>query len=184
MPKERDRAEDRAELPSLAPEPSLDMPIIDMSVDDDRWVTHQGLIQDMLEKVCSLIGLRHGELSVVLTHDTRIASLNTQYREKNNPTNVLSFPCLSLNAPVEISTLPQTAFLLGDIILAFETITREAQEQGKLFSDHLAHLLVHGLLHLLGYDHVDDQQADVMESFESEILGRLGYDDPYSAKEV
>lgn len=113
------------------------------------------------------------EVGVVFTDDRRIRSLNIEWRGKDKPTNVLSFP---LSAPGQEALPP----LLGDIVLAFETALREAEEEEKPFDDHLSHLLVHGFLHLLGYDHETDADAEEMEELERRVLGRLAIPDPYS----
>ena len=110
---------------------------------------------------------RTGELSVVLSDDAHVRALNRDYRGRDAPTNVLSFP------------MPQDTGLLGDVVLARETLAREAGEQGKRFEDHLTHLLVHGVLHLLGFDHDTDADAEVMEAREVAVLARLGIDNPY-----
>ncbi len=114
------------------------------------------------------------ELSITFTDDANIAELNAEWRDKNGPTNVLSFPLVQL-APGD--PLPP---MLGDLVIAFETVRREADEQGKSLIDHLAHLIVHGLLHLLGYDHIGDDEADVMEALERRILRHLAISDPYA----
>jgi probable rRNA maturation factor len=113
------------------------------------------------------------ELSVVLTDDAGIATLNGQWRRKDRPTNVLSFPAAPPHAIV-------AAPLIGDIVLAYETIAREAAADAMAFDDHLAHLAVHGLLHLFGYDHLDDDEAEKMERLETRILADLGVADPYA----
>lgn len=117
--------------------------------------------------------------------DAAIADLNAEFRDKPQPTNVLSWPAQNL-APDVAGAQPAAPkadvfgdIPLGDIALAYETCTREAQEQGKTLSDHVTHLIVHGILHLLGYDHERDRDATVMEGLEVEILGKLGLDDPY-----
>ena len=116
---------------------------------------------------------RASELSVVFTDDRHIALLNANWRGKPSPTNVLSFPA---SAPSNGGTVK----LLGDIVLAYETGVREAELAGLTLTDHISHLLVHGLLHLLGYDHEDDGEAAEMESLEAAILARLGIEDPYA----
>ncbi|MBX3494872.1 MAG: rRNA maturation RNase YbeY [Parvibaculum sp.] len=116
-------------------------------------------------------GAAPAELSVMLADDARVAALNKTYRGKDGPTNVLSFPSADI-AGME-------AVLLGDVVLARETIAREAEAQAKRFDDHLAHLVVHGVLHLLGHDHASDAEADQMEALEREILQDLGIADPY-----
>lgn len=114
------------------------------------------------------------ELSLTFTDDAHIASLNAHWRGKDGPTNVLSFPLVQLRPGVRLPPM------LGDIVVAFETVSREAEDQDKPFIAHLTHLLVHGLLHLLGYDHLDDGQAETMESLERRILARLAIPDPYA----
>ena len=113
------------------------------------------------------------ELSLVLTVDAEQRSLNRRYRGRDQPTNVLSFPAAEAAAP------PELPWLLGDVVLACETLAREAAEQQKSFADHLRHLVVHGVLHLLGYDHAEERDARRMEALESAILCRLGVPDPY-----
>lgn len=121
------------------------------------------------------------EFSVVLTDDETIAALNRDYRGKDQPTNVLSFAALDAAEDADF-TPPQAgqAWAIGDVILAFETIEREALEQNKSMRDHFAHLVVHGTLHLLGYDHEDSHEADIMESLEIRILKKYGVKNPYS----
>ena len=124
------------------------------------------------------------ELSILLTDDTTIAALNEQWRDKTGPTNVLSFPGDFPGDPAANDDLPGgPPVLLGDIVIAFETVTAEAGEAGIPAADHLRHLVVHGVLHLLGYDHENDEDAAEMEQFEIAILGTLGVPDPYAAAE-
>ncbi len=111
------------------------------------------------------------ELSIVLTDDAEQQILNRDWRGIDKATNVLSFPQIEPFGPV--------SGLLGDIILARETLVREAEEQGVSFDDHFTHLVVHGFLHLLGYDHMDDDEALAMEGLETQILASLGVADPY-----
>ncbi len=118
----------------------------------------------------------HGEVSVVLTDDAAVRDLNREWRHIDKPTNVLSFPAAS---PRGGALEP----LLGDIVIAYETVARESDEEHKPFLHHLAHLAVHGFLHLLGYDHQTDSQADAMEGLEREILAHLGIADPYREHE-
>ena len=119
------------------------------------------------------------EISVILGHDAEVRMLNREYRGQDKPTNVLSFAALdSENTPAH----PEGESLsLGGIILAFETIAREAEEMNTPFRDHYTHLLVHGTLHLLGYDHEEDGEAETMESLEIRILAQLGIENPYES---
>ena len=150
----------------------------------------EDLIRAVLGKVLSdspegvvLSRFPHLELSVLLTNDENIRVLNRDYRDKDKPTNVLSFPALSeeeLEAYFEQGAdLPEYPISLGDIILALETVKSEAISSGKSLEDHFCHLVVHGMLHLLGYDHMNDAEAEEMEGLETTILGTLGIDDPY-----
>jgi probable rRNA maturation factor len=115
------------------------------------------------------------EVSLLLTDDAAVRALNRDWRGKDQTTNVLSFPAIDGPLPAG----GDQPLLLGDVALAFETLEREAAAEGKTVADHLAHLLVHGSLHLLGYDHVDSEQALRMERREVEILAGLGVADPY-----
>jgi probable rRNA maturation factor len=122
------------------------------------------------------------EVSIRLTDDAEVRDLNRVYRGKDTPTNVLSFP--------GDDALPGKAmtgawaegepFLLGDVVVALETTVAEAAEMGRPVEAHLAHLIVHGVLHLLGYDHLDDGEATCMEALETRVLETLGYPDPYT----
>lgn len=115
------------------------------------------------------------EVSILLTDDTQIQELNREYRQQDKPTNVLSFAALDEDSPIP----PDGPILLGDVIVAYQTTEREARDEGKSFADHLSHLVVHGVLHLLGYDHIEDGEAEEMESLERSILAALGVPDPY-----
>jgi probable rRNA maturation factor len=127
------------------------------------------------------------EMSLVLADDALVQTLNRDYRDKDKPTNVLSFALLDdledtdEGADDVLARDEGMPILIGDVILAFETVQREALEQGKSFKDHLTHLVIHGVLHLLGYDHQSDPDADRMERLETSILARMGIADPYSA---
>lgn len=122
------------------------------------------------------------ELSVTLADDEYVQELNNQYRHKNKPTNVLSFPNLVITPPHFDKIENYNGYaLLGDIILSLETLEKEAAEQQKSFKAHFSHLVVHGLLHLLGYDHEIENEATIMESLEAEILARFDIASPYEA---
>lgn len=115
------------------------------------------------------------EIAIVLTDDSAIRALNRQWRGQDKSTNVLSFPTAKAAGQA-------MGALLGDIVIAFETTAQEAQAEGKPFADHLAHLVVHGYLHLLGHDHETERDAQAMERLETKILGRLGVADPYAGR--
>lgn len=118
------------------------------------------------------------EVSVRLTDDDEVAALNSDYRQRPTPTNVLSFAGVS---PDEATALPPgVPVLLGDVVLAFGVLRAEAEAEGKTLNDHFSHLVVHGTLHLLGYDHIDDGDAVIMERLETDVLARLGVADPCS----
>ena len=124
------------------------------------------------------------EISVRLTSDEEVRVLNRDYRGKDKPTNVLSFPMVQ---PDLIETISENSddgeVLLGDIVLAHGVCMREAEEKGLSTEDHATHLIVHGTLHLLGYDHVEDAEADAMEEIERQAMGDLGLSDPYLVRE-
>ena len=149
-----------------------DMPPVelDIAVMHDGW-EHFPQAEALVEKAvraveaCAELDIPEGELSVALTDDAHIQTLNRGYRGKDKPTNVLSFP----------SEPP----MLGDIVIALETLRREAAEEGLSESFHLTHLVVHGFLHLLGFDHLTEEEALDMEQLETDILTRMGLPDPH-----
>lgn len=116
--------------------------------------------------------LNQAEVSVYIVDEAESQELNAQYRGKDKPTNVLSFPA---DIPDEVG-VP----LLGDLVICAPVVEREAQEQGKTLDAHWAHMLVHGTLHLLGYDHVEDDEADVMEALETRLITQLNFPAPYT----
>lgn len=115
------------------------------------------------------------ELSILIVDETDSQLLNNQFRQKNQPTNVLSFP---FDTP-EIFRQHQAVTILGDIVICAPIVERESQQQHKTIEEHWAHMLVHGVLHLLGYDHMNDKDATIMEAMEVEILSNLNYQNPY-----
>ena len=119
---------------------------------------------------------KNAELAVILSDDARVRELNDLWRGKDQPTNVLSFPAAEGE---EIAT----ADLLGDVVIAYETVAREAESEGKSFQAHFTHLVVHGTLHLVGFDHMDDGEAEEMEAAERAVLSGLGVADPYAENE-
>jgi probable rRNA maturation factor len=142
--------------------------VVDFSTQQEEWVAFEAMLTRALERAAVMEDAR-GEVSVLLADDAALATLNRDWRGKDQPTNVLSFP-----AP------ENEAGLLGDIALAFETIKREAAEQGKSFEAHAMHLIIHGFLHLLGYDHEEESEALAMETRERAILAALEIADPYA----
>lgn len=112
------------------------------------------------------------QVCIALSSDSEVQTLNWTYRGKKSPTNVLSFPAV----PIDFSQMPQ---FMGDIIFARETIEREAKKNNVPFSAHVSHLTIHGLLHLLGYNHDTEREAQIMEDLEAEVLARLGISNPY-----
>ena len=124
------------------------------------------------------------EISVRLTSDEQVHALNRQYRQQDKPTNVLSFPMVQ---PDLIETLADTddgEVLLGDIVLAYGVCAGEAEEKGVPLPDHAAHLIVHGVLHLLGHDHMNDAEAEAMEAIERSAMAAMGLHDPYEDTET
>jgi len=153
---------------------------IDLSIEAGAW--DEPVLVVLTERavtaafaVADLEVLENAEVSLLFTDDTAIRKLNAQWREKDKPTNVLSFPGSDPQGDVY-------GPLLGDIVFAQETVAREAVEMGIEFSDHLSHLIVHGLLHLFDYDHQENDEAELMESLEKAILASIGIDDPYTDK--
>lgn len=159
---------------------------IDIDCNHPGWTAEKDdvtvIVQDCCTKAIQKSGIDKKtkiiEVSILLTGDDFIKELNSNYRSKDKPTNVLSFPSYDFEAG-HYENLDNYV-VLGDIILAFETIKKEAIEQEKTFINHLLHLVVHGTLHLLGYDHIDDVDAEVMESLEISLLTDMGVENPYS----
>lgn len=163
------------------------MPVaIDISCEFSGWDRCSFPLEETVEKAVAAalaqspfaetIGLRDSELSIVLCDDPFIQNLNREYRGKDKPTNVLSFPQTDFT---DIQTLPDY-LPFGDIILSFQTIVNEAQEQQKTMQNHFTHLVIHGMLHLMGYDHEMPDEASTMESLEIGALETLGIKNPYS----
>jgi len=123
-------------------------------------------------------GAGHAEVSLLLSNDARVRLLNHEFRGEDRATNVLSFPTHTASE-VAAPWPPNRPLLLGDIVVAYETVVAEAAAEGKDFSHHLGHLVVHGMLHLLGYDHRTETEADEMERLETRILAMLGIPNPY-----
>jgi probable rRNA maturation factor len=119
------------------------------------------------------------EISVRLTSDDDVQTLNRQYRQQDKPTNVLSFPMVQPDLIDTLSNSDDGEVLLGDVVLAHGVCDREAKERGVSTQDHATHLIVHGVLHLLGYDHMTDSEAEAMEAIERDVMASLGLHDPY-----
>ena len=130
-------------------------------------------MRDAIAAAAAALVAGNGEVSVVLTDDDAICTLNRDWRKIDKPTNVLSFPAAD---PDDLETAP----LLGDIAIALETVMREAVSEKKAFRDHYLHLVVHGTLHLIGFDHEVDEEAEEMEDMERRILAGMGIADPYA----
>jgi probable rRNA maturation factor len=128
--------------------------------------------------------LRNAELSVLLCDDRTIAALNGRWRGQRKATNVLSFPALPTDGAIPSGGIPSHKIALGDIAIAGETLVREADASGKPVPAHLAHLVVHGFLHLVGYDHETDDEAEEMERLERDILARISVADPYAGRDA
>jgi probable rRNA maturation factor len=158
---------------------------IQFLVEDDAWQdvlnTQEDVWRTLIEAALAHAPQRieSAAVSVVLTNDAAIKNLNASYRSKDKPTNVLSFPQIDGWDKPLTPLIPGESVEIGDIILAWGVITAESAEQNKSFADHAAHLLVHGTLHLLGYDHLDDVEAAEMEGLETAILTAHGLADPY-----
>ncbi|WP_051335707.1 rRNA maturation RNase YbeY [Methylocapsa acidiphila] len=168
-------------MTSAQPTPAQSAPTIELAIEAEGWTGFEQplrLAEETIGAAAALggVALAEGaEVSVLLCDDAFIADLNRKWRGLDRPTNVLSFP-----SGGDLSETP----ILGDIAIAYETAAREAQEAGKPLRDHVAHLLAHGFLHLIGYDHIDEDEALEMEALEREILARLGIDDPYKEAEA
>lgn len=164
--------------------------LVDILIEDPRW---DGFGLDALAEAAAQavmadqrLPVERYEISLLGCNDTRIANLNADFRGKPQPTNVLSWPSDERGAAIDGAApsrpapgAPGMSVELGDIAIAWETCEREAAEQGKPMVAHVTHLLVHGVLHLLGYDHLRDKDAALMESVEIRILAGMGYADPY-----
>lgn len=141
-------------------------------IEEKKWRTRRGL-GACLKRAANLAlargGNEGGALTILLSGDKRLQTLNVSFRGKDKATNVLSFPA-------------RRGEYLGDVAIAYGVTAKEAREQNKTFSDHALHLAVHGVLHLLGYDHETTRAARVMESLEKSILNEFGIDDPYALK--
>jgi probable rRNA maturation factor len=147
---------------------------IEIVTDSSLWAalpSAEQAARQAVEAVLRSEGVRVGELGILLTDDGCIRALNRNHRGADKATNVLSFPAAKIGSE---------SGALGDIVLAYETLAREAEAEGKPLEHYLMHLVVHGTLHLLGFDHMSDAEAESMEAREREILAALGVPDPYA----
>ena len=149
---------------------------LDIAIEDDSWAALPNL--EMMAEQAAAAALPTAEqgriITLLFSDNETMQDLNKEWRGLNKPTNVLSFPAPK-DQPVPPGGLP----LLGDIVLGYGICAREAEDAGKTLADHTCHLIVHGILHLLGYDHENDKDADVMEAVEIKILSTLGIENPY-----
>jgi probable rRNA maturation factor len=156
-------------------------PTADIIVESPLWAAEPSAEETVRRAIAQAAGAldatnTDAELAVVLTDDASIQALNRQWRGLDKPTNVLSFPAAPSHAGPQVH--------LGDIVIAYETTAGEAKAENRPLAHHLAHLAVHGFLHLLGYDHESEPDAEAMERLERAILARLGVPDPYLTHET
>jgi len=163
-----------------APRRPASPPQIDIEIKSPQWGKQplaEKAVRDAILAAVAALSTAGGEVSIVLTDDSTIRSLNRDWRGIDSATNVLSFPATGPKCG-------EDGGLLGDIVIAYETLERECDEEKRAFIHHLSHLTVHGFLHLIGYDHQDDAQAEEMEGLESKIMTRLHMPDPYVARDL
>lgn len=161
---------------------------IEIAQDNDEWDSYKEinpkLFEEILEEVLksypNFSKVQNIELSILLTNDKRIKKLNQEFRNENSATNVLSFPDLDIDFSQILEFKPDLDYIyLGDIAFAFETISEEVKKKNIPFLNHFKHLLVHSTLHLLGYDHMNDTEAEIMQDIEVKILKKLSIPSPY-----
>lgn len=157
---------------------------VDLLIEDERWAAldMDALAERAANAALEVAGIKSDyEICVMACDDARIAELNGAFREKPRATNVLSWPAFELSPEIEGGqpVPPPPAESLGDIAIAYETCAREAAEKGVTMQAHVLHLIVHGCLHLLGYDHETDKDATLMEGLEIKALASMGVEDPY-----
>jgi probable rRNA maturation factor len=167
------------------PMPHFVLPVSEVLVVADGWQAEpdaEAVIHRAIATAAEIVDadLGEAELAVMLTDDAGMRTLNSNWRGIDQPTNVLSFPALPPTGPRGGDNAPR---MLGDIAISYETTRNEADDEQKPFDHHLSHLAVHGFLHLIGYDHEKDDDAEAMEALELEILAQLGIPDPYAERE-
>ena len=161
------------------------LPITEVLVVAQCWQTEpeaEAVIQRAIAAAAEIVDADIGEaeIAVMLTDDAGIRTLNRNWRGVDKPTNVLSFPALPVASQKGPDDAPR---MLGDIAIAYETTRNEADDEQRPFDHHLSHLAVHGFLHLIGYDHEKDHDAEAMEALEQEVLAQLGIPDPYADRD-
>jgi probable rRNA maturation factor len=163
-------------------------PAIDIVVDSPLWKAQRGvkpLLHRAISQAAAMAASAGGEVAVLLVDDTAMRALNRDWRGKDEPTNVLSFPARSdLPAAPPAGQRGSRPRLLGDIVIAYETTAREALAAHLPFGHHLVHLAVHGFLHLVGHDHEAEAEAEAMEALEVAVLARLDVPDPYAMRDA
>jgi probable rRNA maturation factor len=162
------------------PERRASPPQIDVQTRSPLWKAQplaEQTARHAIAAAASALSTAGGEVSIVLTDDSGIAALNRDWRGIDKPTNVLSFPASGHKGN-------ESSRFLGDIVIAYETLVRECDDEDREFLHHLAHLTVHGFLHLAGYDHETDTQAEEMEGLESKIMARMNMPDPYLTRDL
>jgi probable rRNA maturation factor len=163
-----------------APSRHAPVPSIDIQIQSPLWDAQPlaaQTVRDAIAAAAATLSTADNEVSILLTDDKAIRLLNREWRGIDKPTNVLSFPVATTKASVRMP-------LFGDIVIAYETLKRECADEDRIFLHHLAHLTVHGFLHLIGYDHQVEAQAEEMEGLESKIMTRLQMPDPHLARDL
>lgn len=169
------------------------MILIDLVTKSKKWKGSEKFVEEICKEIMPLTDLKKIlkkdlslEVSVSLVCDAQIKKINSQFRDQNKPTNVLSFCALDekliRKIGLEKAVKPCTYLFLGDVIISYETVKKESLAQEKKFEDHLTHLILHSILHLIGYDHEDKKMAKIMENLEIKILKNFKIKNPYLIK--
>lgn len=162
--------------------------VVEIAQEYKKWNKYPELNSDCFAEILERVLLRYPnfseiqeiELSILLTNDTKMQSLNNEFRNQNKTTNVLSFPDVQIDwRKIVEFEVNQDYMYLGDIAFSYQIITEEAILKSISFEDHFKHLLIHAILHLLGYDHMNDEEANIMEAIEIEILNIFAINSPY-----
>ncbi|MFK7968058.1 MAG: rRNA maturation RNase YbeY [Rickettsiaceae bacterium] len=161
---------------------------IEIAQDNNEWDLYseinpklfKQILNEVIKNYKNFSKIKNIELSVLLTNNNRIQQLNQEFRNKNSATNVLSFPDVDIDFRQILEFEPNLDYMyLGDVAFAFETIFKEAEKKKIDFLNHFKHLLLHSILHLIGYDHKDDEETEIMQNIEVRILQRLSISSPY-----